>query len=322
MAKRAPKPQKTSRKKPAAPVAWLLRHAQVALASLGRLTRSPVATLMTATVIGIAAALPAGMWVLLNNVQQLSGSWDGAATISIFLKTDVSDAAAQELQQQLRKKPEISAVQLISKQQAMQEFRQQSGFGKALEVLDSNPLPAVLVVTPTLQHSDPANAELLVKQLDRLEQADFAQLDLEWVRRFHAITEIAARAVVVLASLLSLAVLLIIGNTIRLEIQNRHAEIEITKLIGATDAFIQRPFLYSGFWYGLAGGLIAWLLVSLSLWLLSGPVETLTGLYQSDFGLSLLGLQTSLILVLGTALLGILGARIAVGRHLSAIEPE
>jgi len=148
------------------------------------------------------------------------------------------------------------------------------------------------------------------------------QLDMEWVERFHAITEIAIRAVMVLASVLSLAVLLIIGNTIRLEIQNRHDEIEITKLVGATNSFIRRPFLYTGFWYGLLGGLIAWFLVTLSLWLLSGPIEKLTGLYQSQFRLDVLDLPTTMVVLLGSAFLGLAGARIAVGRHLRAIEPE
>ena len=222
----------------------------------------------------------------------------------------------------LVKMPEIDSVDLITRDDALIEFQQFSGFGKALEVIQENPLPAVLVISPTPDHSSPEKSELLLTKLNQESHADFAQLDLEWVRRFHAITDIAIRAVIVLATLLSLAVLLIIGNTIRLEIQNRQAEIEITKLIGATNAFIRRPFLYSGFWYGLLGGLIAWLLVTVSLWLLSGPIEKLTGLYQSEFSLDILGLSTTVTLLLGTAFLGLAGAWLAVSRHLSAIEPE
>lgn len=301
---------------------WLLRHAQVSLASLGRLSRAPVGTLMTAMVIGIAVSLPAGMWVMLSNVKQISGSWDGAASISMFLKTDISETQLDALLVRVQAMPEVSEVQLITRDDALVEFQQFSGFAQALDVLQENPLPPVLIVTPTLQHSDPLAAEKLLKTLNGETATDFAQLDLEWVRRFHAITEIAIRAVVVLASLLSLAVLLIIGNTIRLEIQNRRDEIEITKLIGATNAFIRRPFLYTGFWYGLLGGALAWLLVTVSLWLLAGPIEKLTGLYQSEFRLDVLDLPTTLVLLLGTALLGLMGALVAVGRHLSAIEPE
>ena len=301
---------------------WFLRHIQVALASLGRLTRVPIGTLMTSTVIGIAVSLPTGMWVLLDNVKQISGSWDGAASISMFLNTETSEPEINELVARLETMPEISDIQLITRDDALIEFQQFSGFGKALDVLQENPLPPVLIVTPTLEHSAPQQAEKLLKALNQESHTEFAQLDLEWVKKFHAITEIAARAVVVLASVLSLAVLLIIGNTIRLEIQNRHDEIEITKLIGATNAFIRRPFLYSGFWYGLLGGVIAWLLVTVSLWLLAAPIEKLTGLYQSEFRLDVLSLPTTTVLLVGTAVLGLSGALIAVSRHLSAIEPE
>ncbi|OQX46977.1 MAG: cell division protein, partial [Candidatus Sedimenticola endophacoides] len=170
-------------------------------------------------------------------------------------------------------------------------------------------------------HSTPEAASALLDELQALDDVEFAQIDLQWVRRFHGITEIAQRTVLILGGLLGLAVLLVVGNTIRLEIENRRAEIEITKLIGGTNAFIRRPFLYSGLWYGLLGGLIAWLLVSLSLFLLESPVSQLAGLYESQFGLSGMGPGAFLLLLAGSALLGLLGSWIAVGRHLSAIEP-
>ena len=301
---------------------WLLRHLQVALSSLGRLTRSPIGTLMTATVLGIAVSLPAGMWVMLDNVKQISGNWDGGASLSMFLKADINEQQVDELIGKLKLMPEIQNIEYVTKDDALVEFQQFSGLGQALEILQENPLPAVLIITPTLQHSTPAQADLLLKKLNQEPLADLTQLDMEWVERFHAITEIAIRAVIVLASVLSLAVLLIIGNTIRLEIQNRHDEIEITKLVGATNSFIRRPFLYTGFWYGLLGGVIAWFLVTISLWLLSGPIEKLTGLYQSQFRLDVLDLPTTMVLLLGSAFLGLAGARIAVGRHLRAIEPD
>jgi cell division transport system permease protein len=301
---------------------WLLRHLQVALSSLGRLTRSPIGTLMTATVLGIAVSLPAGMWVMLDNVKQISGNWDAGASLSMFLKADIDEQQVDELIGNLKLMPEIQHIAYVTKDDALVEFQQFSGLGQALEILQENPLPALLIITPTLKHSTPAQADLLLKKLNQEPLADLTQLDMEWVERFHAITEIAIRAVIVLASVLSLAVLLIIGNTIRLEIQNRHDEIEITKLVGATNSFIRRPFLYTGFWYGLLGGLIAWFLVTISLWLLSGPIEKLTGLYQSQFRLDVLDLPTTMFLLLGSAFLGLAGARIAVGRHLRAIEPD
>ena len=301
---------------------WLQRHAQVSLASLGRLFNNSLGSLMTCSVIGIALALPIGLHVILNNLQTLSGGWDSGASISLFLKQSVSDEQAAKLARKLRKHQRIESVELVTKEAALAEFRHRSGFADALQALDSNPLPAVLVIQPKKDYTSAETAQLLVRELGLLPEADIVQLDLQWVRRLQAITVIAQRAVLVLASLLGMAVLLIVGNTIRLEIQNRHAEIEITKLIGATNAFIRRPFLYTGFWYGLFGGIIACLLVAVSVTLLKGPVAHLASLYESAFDLSALGFLNILSLLGGSALLGLIGSWLAVGKHLSAIEPS
>jgi len=300
---------------------WLMRHLQVALASLGRLVRTPLSTLMTTLVIGIALALPSGLYLLLNNAEALSGNWDGAASISLFLTQETNDQQAHELANKLRLDPAILQVQVIERSVALEEFRKLSGFADVLESLKENPLPSLIIVEPQPEHAEPAPAEVLLSRLKKITAVEFAQLDLEWVRRFHAITEIAQRGVLILASLLGLSVLLIVGNTIRLEIQNRHAEIEITKLIGGTNAFIRRPFLYNGAWYGLFGGISAWLMVSISLLLLDNPVARLAGLYQSGFELSGADLATLGILLGGSTLLGLTGSWIAVGRHLNEIEP-
>ena len=305
----------------AGPGVYLLRHAQVALSSLGRLIRAPLATLMTATVIGIALALPTGLHVLLDNLQRLSGTWDGAATISLFLKPDLDQSQAEQVAKRLDDDQRVETLTLISRDAALDEFRRLSGFGAALDALDANPLPIVISVQPGADYAKPEQARAMVDHYSAMDEVDFAQLDLQWVRRFDAITRIAMRAVLVIGSLLGIAVLLIVGNTIRLEIQNRRAEIEITKLVGATDAFIRRPFLYCGTWYGLFGGLIASALVSGSLWLLQSPVARLAGLYQSDFGLSAIDAKPALTLLGVSILLGLAGSWLAVGRHLSEIEP-
>ncbi len=304
------------------PMTWLLRHAQVMLASLGRLSRSPLGTTMTAAVLGIAIALPAGLYTLVNHVQALSGAWDGSVSISLFLRPDIRDDEAERLAQRLHTLPGVGELRLITPAQALDEFRRLSGFGEALDILDENPLPAVLLVNPTPAYSSPDKAEQLLLELRARPEVELAQLDLQWVRRLHAITLAIERAVWVLAALLSLAVLLIVGNTIRLEIQNRRPEIEITKLVGATNAFIRRPFLYDGLWYGLLGGLIAWLLVSISLWLLQGPIAQLSGLYDSVYRLEGPSFTSLLAMLGGGGLLGLTGAWIAVGRHLSEIEPS
>ena len=301
---------------------YLLRHLQVFFYSLGVLSRGPFATLMTTAAIGIALALPSGLHVVLQNAQQLSGGWDGAAQISLFLKRAVRDDEANRLARQIQQLPEVATVSYISRREALQEFQRLSGFGDALEALKDNPLPSVLVIHPTLAASTPAATEKLLQRLQGYPPVDIAQLDMQWVKRLYVIMELVRRGVVVLAALLALAVLLVVGNTIRLAIQNRRDEIVVMKLIGGTDAFIRRPFLYTGFWYGLFGGVIAWLLVSLSLSILSDPVERLTGLYQSQFELSGLDAATTGMLIGTSILLGLAGSWLAVGRHLRDIEPS
>lgn len=300
---------------------YLLRHAQVFFFSLGQLAKTPVATLMTLAVIGITLALPAGLYVLFDNLQRASHGWDSGAQISLFLKQDTAERSAAALQEKIRALPGVAMVQFISRDEALIEFKRLSGFGDALDVLDSNPLPPVLVVTPTPSLNTPDTIQALLQTLARQPGVELAQLDLEWIKRLHAMLTLAQRGVLILAGLLALAVLLIIGNTIRLAILNRRTEIEVIKLIGGTDAFIRRPFLYSGLLQGLLGALLAWWLVGGSLLLLSGPAEELAGLYGSHFELGGLGLANGLWLLLGGTALGWLGSRLAVGRHLHAIEP-
>jgi cell division transport system permease protein len=304
------------------PRVYLRRHAQVALDSLGRLYRNRLASLMTAAVIGIALALPSGLYLMLDNLGRLGGSWDGQASISVFLQDDVTTDAAKALARQIDAWDEVNEVQLITPEQALVEFGERSGLGNVLEALNENPLPAVLIITPSNLHITPDAASALQTRLEKMPETALAQLDLEWVQRLTAMLEIAQRGILVISGLLALAVLLVIGNTIRLEIQNRREEILVTKLIGATNGFVRRPFLYSGIWYGFLGAAIAWLLVEAGFWLLGNPVARLAGLYNSDFSLETLPLQL-LGLLAGTGLLlGLLGSWLAVGRHLNAIEPR
>ena len=303
------------------PRIFLQRHAQVALDSLGRLYRNRVASLMTAAVIAIALAMPSGLYLLLGNLERLSGSWDGQASLSVFLQRDITDDKAHTLAAQVREWPGVASVQLITPSQALQEFGRQSGFADVLGVLEENPLPYVMIVLPAGEHIDPAAASALQERFGKLPETALAQLDLQWVQRLAAILDIAKRVILIISALLALAVMLVIGNTIRLEIQNRRDEILVTKLIGATNAFVRRPFLYSGIWYGALGALVAWLVVEAGFWLLSEPVSRLAGLYQSDFSLETLPVQLLGILFAGGTLLGLLGSWLAVGRHLAAIEP-
>jgi len=299
----------------------LLRHLQVFFYSLGQLSRQPLSLFMTAAVIGIALALPTGLHVLLQNAQQISGGWDGSAHISLFLKKSVSDKQAKTLARKLGQRNDIARVDYLSREQTLAEFKQQSGFGDALKALKKNPLPSVLIIQPAQANKQPQQTAILLEDLRKNSKVDLAQLDMQWVKRLYAIMDIVHRGVIVLAALLALAVLLVVGNTIRLAIQNRRDEIVVMKLIGGTDAFIRRPFLYTGFWYGFFGALLAFIMVYAALLLLSGPVEKLTALYHNNFELSLLDFSTTLVLLVTGVMLGLVGSWLAVGRHLRDIEP-
>jgi len=320
MAKREPKAPKFRRNRN--PLTWLLRHAQNSVAALGRLTRNPLSTLMTAAVIGIAIALPSGLHLLIDNVRSLSGTWEGASSISLFLEQTLTDQQAEQIRHTINLRNDVAEATLITKEGAMAEFRRLSGFGEALDLLDRNPLPAVVLVVPSAAHSSAEATGRLARQLEGYREIEMAQVDLQWVRRLDAIARTLERGVGVLAALLAAAVLLIIGNTIRLEIQNRQSEIEIVKLVGGTNAFIRRPFLYEGFWYGLIGAVIAITLVLTALSLMQGPVERLAGLYESHFDLTLLTSGTFMAILLGSPILGLAGAWLAVGRHLKRIVPD
>lgn len=301
---------------------YFMRHAQVFFYSLGQLWRTPMSLFMTAAVIGIALALPTGLHILLQNAQTVSGGWDGAAKISLFLKKATSDEQAQKLTNKLKSLAEIAEVEFISREKGLAEFKDRTGYGDAINALDDNPIPHLIVVTPSLQHSNAEQMEALAKQMRTYKEVEFVQLDQEWVQRLYAIMDIVSQAVIILGFMISLAVLLVVGNTIRLAIQNRRDEIVIVKLIGGTDAFIRRPFLYTGFWYGLIGGLIALILVYIALLLMSSPVERLAGLYQAPFSLHKMDFGT-IITILGLSIgLGLGGSWLAVGRHLREIEPH
>lgn len=303
-------------------MSYLLRHLQVLFYSLGQLARTPFASLVTVAVIGISLALPAGLYVLLDNMQRVSGAWDSAAQLSVFLKRDVSERAGQALAQKIRVRPEVASVQYISREAALAEFKRLSGFGAALNALDDNPLPAVLSIRPVAAHADAATLDKLGKDLQAMREVELVQLDLDWIKRLNAIIELAQRGVWLLAAVLALALTLIVGNTIRLAVLSRRTEIEIIKLVGGTDAFIRRPFLYSGLLQGLGGAICAWALLALVLVLLAAPVQDLAALYGSRFELHGLDWQAGLVLLALGALLGWLGSRLAVGRHLRAIEPR
>jgi cell division transport system permease protein len=300
---------------------WFVLHLNTAAAALRRLSRQPIANLMTVLVIGVTLALPAAMHVVIKNAQSISASWDNALDFSIYLNPDVTLEQAKRLAGIVGQRADVEMVTLIAADDALAEFREQSGFGDALDYLTHNPLPHTLVVRPGSANTE-VSMGLLNEELGNLPEADFVQVDTEWVQRFHAILNILERAIMMGAGLLGAAIIVIIGNTIRLDIQNRREEIEVTKLIGASNAFVRRPFLYIGLWYGLGGGLLALALVGYGMFALADPVSRLSGLYESAFDVLALDLSESLIIIGSGIVLGLLGSWIAAARHMRRIEPR
>jgi cell division transport system permease protein len=301
--------------------AWLRHHRMSAADSLQRLLDSPGSSLLTWLVIAIAMALPVGMNVALENARSASTSWDRPAQISVFMQVSMDRESAGGFQRQLSGRADVAEARLISSDQALEEFRQLSGFGDLLDSLDKNPLPNLVIVSPAASLQEDAIAELQA-QLAAMPEVEQAVLDMEWVQRLNSIMALGRRIVLAVGALLIFGVVLILGNTIRLAIENRRDEIVIVKLVGGSNAFVRRPFLYTGLWYGVGGGFIAALLVSASLWYMDGPAHALAALYQSGFEIRGLGVMGGLNLIVLGGFLGLAGAWLAVSRHLSDIEPR
>ena len=302
--------------------AYFDRQAQTLVGSLGRVAEAPVAFLMTMTVIGIAVALPLCLFVFLQNARQAMAGWNDAFELSVYLSKSATPGRTNEIAAQIRARDDVASVRVILAPQALAEFRRYSGFGEALDALQENPLPNTLIVTPTPAASTAAGTTALRTALRAVPDVDQVQLDTQWVQRLIAIVSLLRRVVWLAAGLLGLGVALIVGNTIRLDIQSRRAEIEVMKLVGASDRFARRPFLYAGLWYGSGGGVLALLLVAIAVAWVSGPVRRLAHLYGSGFSLTGIGFKPGAVVLLASALLGWIGAWIAATQHIRAINPS
>jgi cell division transport system permease protein len=307
----------------ASPVStYFARHTQAALSSLGHLARNPFATLLTVMVIALALSLPMGLRLVITNARAATGNFSNAVDLSVYFRSNVSVDKAEQLARNARARPGISEVTLVRSDEALEEFRKYSGFGAALEALQNNPLPHVLVVHPDADHDGPAQLELLKRYFAAWPEVELVQMDTEWVQRFSAILDVLRAVVLVAAVVLATGVLAVIGNTIRLEILNRRGEIEVTKLVGGSNAFVRRPFLYTGVLYGLIGALLAWGIIALAVMVMDGPVANLARLYGSRFVLLGLSAKDVGYLLAGGLVLGWLGAWASAARQLSAIEPR
>ena len=301
---------------------FFVGHLRQALASLGELWRAPAASLMTIGVLGLSITLPSTLYILVKNAENVSAGWEQASEISLFLHENTRQNDIDQLIKRLSLWPEIDDVTYISSEQALDEFKQLSGFGEALTYLDKNPLPDVILVSPTSKHAGPTAARLLLDKLRKEREVELGKLDIEWLERLHAFLDIAKELVTIVALLLFLAVVLIIGNTIRLNILNKRDEILVMKLVGATDGFIHRPFMYTGFWYGFLGGLIAWFAVLFLLLWMESSIQHVSELYQKDFNLTGLSGSALMTMLFVSVFLGLAGSMISVQRHVREIEPK
>ena len=298
------------------------RHAHALLGSLGRLARTPFSTGLTVLVIALALALPTALRLLVLNAEAATGGFSSAIDLSVYLKTDVPLVKAQQLERNARERAEVAHVELIAADKAMEEFRAYSGFGSALDALKDNPLPHVLHVQPRADSQTAASVESLRRYFTAWPEVDLVQVDTDWVMRFNAILDVLRNLLAIAAVLLGAGVLAVIGNTIRLEILNRRAEIEVTKLVGGSNSFVRRPFLYTGVLYGFAGALLAWVIVEIAVIVLGRPIATLAEVYGSHFALQGPPLDDAGVLLATGVVLGWMGAWISAARHLRRIEPR
>jgi cell division transport system permease protein len=300
--------------------AWRDQHFYGLFSSLGRLAVRPWATALTVLVLGFALALPLLFWLVFDNARELSGGLREAREVTAFLKPAIDAKTATALAGELRKRDDVADVLVRTPEQGLAEFRQLSGFGEALDALQDNPLPSVLVVTPR-EATDIDNPPL-VAALRADTHVDLVQYDAAWRRKLSGILHFGERVVAVVAALLALATLLVIGNTVRMDIQARSAEISVMQMIGASNGFVRRPFLYAGLWYGLLGALFALLIVAAVELALLEPIGRLVDSYAHRFSLHGIGLGVAAALAAASALLGWCGAWVVTARHLAAGRPE
>ncbi|MDU0113591.1 permease-like cell division protein FtsX [Psychrosphaera aquimarina] len=300
---------------------WVHNLRQI-ITSVGEIWRTPVASAMTIAVMGLSLTLPATLHIIVKNVQSINLEWDSASEISLFLNDSLSEQQISSAIRRIRSYDEVEELRYISKKDAIAEFKSLSGFGEALDYLESNPLPASFIVTPNKYHRQAEPAKSLLAKLEKEREVDFGKLDIDWLTRLNAIVSMLEEAVITVALLLMVSVVLIIGNTIRLSIISRKEEIEVMKLVGATEGFIQRPFVYTGIWYGLMGGFVAFIIVTFVIWWMQSAIVEISGLYMADFLIEGLTLSEFGALMLIASGLGFSGAFWSVHRHIKEIEPD
>jgi len=297
-------------------------HAQTLVSSLGRLNRSRFSSLMTIVVIAVTLTLPSGFYLLVENVKQLTGILATQHYVSLYLKQSVTHETGKKMLNELIAKPEVKSAKLISKEEGLREFRNYSGFDDALANLEHNPLPVVIRIEPVETNNKISELRRLVLELERIEGVEFVQIDLEWLERLNSIIDLVWRSIFVLSVFLGMAVIFIVGNTIRLELESRKEEIVVAQLVGATNSFVRRPFLYSGFWYGTLSSILSLIFIHLIMSLLDGPISQISFRYNSHFEIHGFSLNECFFLIQVSVFLGIAGAWLVLGGYLRHLRPK
>ena len=301
---------------------YLALHLHTLASAFSKLIKTPLTSFMTMTVLAISIALASSLHVLLKNAEQLTGTLETSSDITLFLSANVNDEAGRRLAEAIKKWSDVKTVDLITQSEALAEFKSYSGFGDALNALENNPLPTVLQVIPKSSMVQRESLQALLDKLEGLDEVSIAQMDMQWIQRLQSMMDLARQGMLLLSGVLSFAVLFVMGNTIRLELEDSRDEVLISKLVGATHAFIQRPFLYIGFLFGLFAGAIAWIIVTVVMLILKAPMERLSELYDHNYEVLFLNVPESLILLAISSSLGVLGAWMVLHYQLKSIRLE
>lgn len=301
---------------------WRLHHLHSCKDSLDRLISAPAQCFLTCMVIAIALFFPITMLLGLKNVTHLESQWQDSTKVSVFIKKTATHDAITQFRVQLLQDLDLISVEQVSPNSALSEFQAYSGLDNVLQSLDENPLPTVFILEPRMKLDNLAEMEKLSARLSQHSLVDSVQIDLVWLERLRELVALAQRLTLGLAALLAMAVLLIIGNTLRLSLENRRPEVLVIKLVGGTNRFIIRPFLYMGFWYGLFGGILSILLITgLGLWL-ENPFNRLMGLYESNHQAIGLDCYTMMLILMSSGFLGWLSALLSGSQQLRSMNPS
>lgn len=297
---------------------WLNQHIQPLKMVLGRMRQNLIGTVLICCVMGVTLSLPAILFTIIDNLGQVAGSVKSKPQLSLFLKLDASRSTITTIADQLKKHADIAKYEFVSKESAWDQLQKNANTADISKSLNKNPLPDAYFITP--KDIKPENVQRLQQEMQQWDGVELAQVDANWIKRLDTMLKLGKKAIFVLVALLGFALVTIIGNTIRLQIMTQLEEIEVSKLIGATNQFIRRPFLYSGTLYGLGGGLAAWLIVLAVVEFFNTSVTEIADLYATQFRLSMPNTTITLVMLLSAVSLGWLGSFVAVNRSLAKIE--